>query len=205
MDRYSQQPRLRRGLATSQTASTQARQVSLPDVFEGRPRDTSNGRGSYSPDQSRHSKTTRPRQPAITRPRVSPYQDRTRQDLIPMSRSVFQVIDGTETFLQVPATVTAKNTGKTYNVLHRIRVQTHEQGRCQCRASKTGCGRTDYIAEFYIVADHYTKITPVVIAQCYAKGSKKDGTKQYLSSAAKIVTATVDDTSVDSPTHPPLE
>jgi Calcineurin-like phosphoesterase len=95
--------------------------------------------------------------------------------------------------------------GKVYNVLHRIRVQTHEPGRCQCKASKTGCGRADFIAGFYVVADHYTKITPVVIAQVYAKGSHKSGDKKYLSADAKILTASVDDTVADDPTYPPLE
>jgi hypothetical protein len=122
-----------------------------------------------------------------------------------MSRQVLQVIDGTEVFLQVPLTVTAKNTGKVYNVLSRIRVQQHEPTRCQCKLSRTGCGRADYIAEFYVIVDHYTKIVPVVIAHVQAKGSKKEDNRVYLSATAKIITATVDDTSVDSPTHPPLE
>ena len=119
-------------------------------------------------------------------------------------RSVFQVIDGNEVFMQVPLTVTSK-AGKTYEVMHRIRVQTHEPGRCQCKSSKVGCGRADHIAEFFIVATHYTKITPVIVAQVYAKGSKQDGTKLYLSENAKIITATVDDSLVDSAVHPPLE
>ena len=129
-----------------------------------------------------------------------------------MSRQVLQVIDGTEVFMQVPLTVTASKTGKVYNVLNRIRVQAHEQSlpgqkpKCQCKAAKTGnCGRADYIAEFFVIVDHYTKITPVIVAQVYAKGSHKDNTHQYLSAAAKIVTVTVDDTSTDSAVHPPLE
>jgi hypothetical protein len=122
-----------------------------------------------------------------------------------MSRQVQQVIDGTEVFMQVPLTVTASKTGKQYQVHNRIRVQQHEPGRCQCKASKTGCGRSDFIGEFYVVVDHYTKITPVIVAQVYAKGSHKDNTHQYLSASAKIVTVTVDDTSVDSAVHPPLE
>src|SRR5260370_4740605 len=97
-----------------------------------------------------------------------------------MSRQVYQVIDGTELFLQLPLTVTAKNTGKVYQVLNRIRVQPHEPSRCQCKASKTGCGRSDYFAEFYCIVDHHTRIVPVIIAQVYAKGSKQDGTKLYL-------------------------
>jgi hypothetical protein len=121
-----------------------------------------------------------------------------------MSRQVYQVIDSSELFMTVPTTVTSK-AGKTYQVHNRIRVQTHEPGKCQCRASKTGCGRADYIAEFYCIADHYTKITPIVIAQVMAKGSKKDGNKVYLSETAKIITTTVDDSSVDSAVHPPLE
>jgi hypothetical protein len=120
-------------------------------------------------------------------------------------RQVYQVVDGTELYMQVPVTVTAKNTGKTYNVLNRIRVQQHEPTKCQCKASKTGCGRADYIAEFFIVTTHYTKITPVIIAYVLHKGSVKDGTKKYLSADAKIVTASVDDTVVDDPVHPPLE
>lgn len=122
-----------------------------------------------------------------------------------MSREVFQVIDGSDIYMPVPLTVTATKTGKVYNVLHRIRVQQHEAGRCQCRASRTGCGRLDYIAEFYCIVDHYTKIVPVVIAQVYAKGSQIDDTRVYLSEDAKIITATVDDSSVDSVVHPPLE
>jgi hypothetical protein len=80
-------------------------------------------------------------------------------------------------------TLTLVLAGKVYNVLHRIRVQAHEPSlpgqpaKCQCRAAKTGCGRADYIAEFYVMQDHWTKIIPVVVAQVYAKGSKKDGTK----------------------------
>jgi hypothetical protein len=122
-----------------------------------------------------------------------------------MSRQVYQVIDGTEVFLTVPLTVTAKNTGKVYNVLSRIRVQQHEPTKCQCKLSKTGCGRADYIAEFYVIVDHYTRIVPVVVAHIQAKGSKQDGTKLYLSADAKIVTVSVDDTVTDDPTYPPLE
>jgi hypothetical protein len=122
-----------------------------------------------------------------------------------MSRQVYQVVDGTEVFLQVPMTVTATKTSKVYNMLSRIRVQTHEPTRCQCKLSKTGCGRADYIAEFYVIVDHHTKIVPVLVAQIQAKGSKKTNDKIYLSATAKIITATVDDTSVDSAVHPPLE
>lgn len=114
-------------------------------------------------------------------------------------------MDGTDVFMTVPTTVTATKTGKVYQVLNRIRVQPHEPTKCQCKASKTGCGRADYIAEFYVIVDHYTKITPVIVAQVYAKGSHKDGTHVYLSESAKIVTSTVDDTVADDPTHPPLE
>jgi hypothetical protein len=120
-------------------------------------------------------------------------------------RNVFQVIDGTEVFIQVPLTVTAKSTGKIYNVLSRIRVQKHEPTKCQCRASKTGCGRADYVAEFFVVQTHHTKINPIIIAQIMAKGSRKDNTKHYLSSTATIVTTSVADDSVDSPVHPPHE
>lgn len=120
-------------------------------------------------------------------------------------RQVFQVVDNGSVFHQVPTTVTAKNTGKVYPVLSRIRVQQHEPTKCQCKASRTGCGRADYIAEFYVIVDHYTKITPVVVAQVYAMGSKDAGTKVYLSETAQIVTTSVDDDSVDSQVHPPLE
>jgi hypothetical protein len=125
-------------------------------------------------------------------------------------RQVFQVIDGTDVFLTVPLTVSSK-AGKVYNVLSRIRVQAHEPSlpgqpaKCQCRAAKTGCGRADYIAEFYVIQDHWTKIVPVIIAQVYAKGSKKDGTKKYLSASATIVTSTVDDSVIDDTVHPPNE
>jgi hypothetical protein len=138
---------------------------------------------------------------------MSQTEDRAGQDSIPImsTRQVQQVTDGTELFFQAPLTVTASKTGKIYNVLNRIRVQQHEPGRCQCKASKTGCGRADYVAEFYVIVDHYTKITPVVVAQVYAKGSHKDGTKLYLSATAKITTVTVDDSSTDSAVHPPLE
>jgi hypothetical protein len=120
-------------------------------------------------------------------------------------RDVYQVVDGAEVFLQVPTTVTAKNSGKVYNVLSRIRVQQHEPTRCQCKASKTGCGRADYICEFYVIVDHYTRIVPVVVAHIQAKGSKKDNTRVYLSENAKVVTVSVDDTVTDDPTYPPLE
>lgn len=120
-------------------------------------------------------------------------------------RQVYQVIDGTEVFMTVPLTVTAAKTGKVYQVHSRIRVQQHEAGKCQCRASKTGCGRSDFIAEFYCVVDHHTKIVPVIVAFVYAKGSVSDGTKKYLSADAKIVTASVNDTVADDPTHPPIE
>jgi hydroxymethylpyrimidine/phosphomethylpyrimidine kinase len=126
-------------------------------------------------------------------------------------RDVYQVVDGAEVFMQVPTTVTAKTTAKVYNVLHRIRVQAHETSlpgqpaKCQCRAAKTGCGRADYICEFYVIVDHYTKIVPVVVAQVYAKGSTKDKTKVFLSATATIVTTSVEDDSVDSPVHPPNE
>jgi hypothetical protein len=119
-------------------------------------------------------------------------------------RDVFQVIDGTELFLQVPTTVVSK-AGKVYNVLSRIRVQQHEPTKCQCKLSSTGCGRSDHIGEFYVIVDHYTKITPVIVAYVMHKGSKKDGTKLYLSDTAKIVTASVEEDSVDSPVHPPNE
>jgi hypothetical protein len=121
-----------------------------------------------------------------------------------MSRQVFQVIDGTEVFLTVPLTVTAKNTGKVYNVLSRIRVQQHEPTRCQCKLSKTGCGRSDFIAEFYCIVDHHTKIVPVIVAYIQHKGTKQEGTRMYLSDTAQIVTATVEDDSIDSPVYPPL-
>ncbi len=120
-------------------------------------------------------------------------------------RQVFQVVDNGAVFHQIPTTVTAKNTGKVYPVLNRIRVQQHEVGKCQCKASRTGCARADYVAEFYCIVDHYTKITPVIVAQVYAKGSKADNTKIYLSETAQIVTTSVDDDSVDSQVHPPLE
>jgi hypothetical protein len=119
-------------------------------------------------------------------------------------KQVYQVIDGTEVFMQVPITVISK-AGKVYNVLHRIREQKHEVAKCQCRATKTGCGRSDYIAEFYVIVDHHTRIIPVIVAFTFAKGSAKDGTKKYLSADAKIVTATVDDAVVDDPVHPPIE
>jgi hypothetical protein len=119
-------------------------------------------------------------------------------------RQVYQVIDGTEVFYTAPLTVTSK-AGKVYNVMHRIRVQQHEPTRCQCKASKTGCGRADYIAEFYVIVDHHTKIVPVIVAYVMHKGSQKDGTKMYMSADAKIVTASVDDTVVDDPTYPPIE
>jgi hypothetical protein len=120
-------------------------------------------------------------------------------------RDVYQVVDGTEVFITVPLTVTAKNTGKVYNVLSRIRVQPHEPTKCQCKLSKTGCGRADFIAEFFVVVTHYTRIVPVIVAYVQHKGTVKDGMKMYLSADARIVTATVDDTVVDSPVHPPLE
>ena len=53
--------------------------------------------------------------------------------------------------------------------------------------------------------DHYTKITPIIVAQVYAKGSHKDGTRKFLSADAKIVTVSVDDSVIDDPVHPPLE
>jgi hypothetical protein len=57
--------------------------------------------------------------------------------------------------------------GKVYQVHNGIRVQTHEPSKCQCKASKTGCGRADYIAEFYVIVDHHTKIIPVIVAMPY--------------------------------------
>jgi hypothetical protein len=126
-------------------------------------------------------------------------------------RQVFQVIDnGTEVFMTVPTTVTSK-AGKVYDVLHRIRIQAHEPSlpgqpaKCQCKAARTGCGRADYIAEFFVVQTHWTKIIPVIIAYTYAKGKRADGTKMYLSANATIVTASVDDTVVDDTVHPPHE
>jgi hypothetical protein len=119
-------------------------------------------------------------------------------------RQVYQVIDGSDIFMQVLLTVTSP-AGKAYTVLSRIRVQPHEVSKCQCRLSKTGCGRADYIAEFYVIVDHHTKIIPVIVAYVMNKVSATDGTKLYLSADAKIVTASVEDDSVDSPVHPPLE
>lgn len=121
------------------------------------------------------------------------------------TRTVYQVVDGATVFGTYLTTVTAPKTGKQYQVYHRIRSQVHEQGKCQCKASKTGCGRADFVAELYVVQDHHTRINPVIVAQRYMIGSHKDGTHQRLSENATIVTATVDDTVADDQTHPPLE
>jgi hypothetical protein len=107
-------------------------------------------------------------------------------------RNVYQVVDGTEMFLQVPLTCTAKTatsgTPRTYDIKGRVRSEPH-----------AATGNLHYVAEFYVVQDHWTKIIPVTVAQVLGKGAV------LLSADAKIVTVSVDDTSVDSPIYPPNE
>jgi hypothetical protein len=108
-----------------------------------------------------------------------------------MSRQVHQLIDADELHCQVPTTVTTKKTGRVYDVKSRIRSEQHAV-----------TGDLHYVAEFYVICDHYTKITPVVIKQVlYHRTKNADGTRKLLSADAKITTATVDDTSVDDHIH----
>jgi hypothetical protein len=73
------------------------------------------------------------------------------------------------------------------------------------RDEEFGCRRADYIVESYVIVDHYTRITPVINPQIYAKGSHKDRTKKYLPADVKILTATVDDSVVDDAVERPNE
>lgn len=114
-------------------------------------------------------------------------------------KTVYQVVDGDEVFLQVPLTVTAAKSGKVYNVHSRIRSD------AEFPATHAKAGEKTYTAEFYVIQDHFTKIIPTVIAYVTAKGSVKDGTRKDLSANAKIVTISVDDSVVDSTTRPPTE
>lgn len=108
-------------------------------------------------------------------------------------RQVYQVVDGDDVYLQVPLTCTGKVTStRTYDIRGRIRSEPHPK-----------TGDLHYVAEFYVIQDHWTKITPVTVAQVLSKGSTKDGTFKLLSVNAKIVTVSVADTAVDDPIHPP--
>jgi hypothetical protein len=91
-----------------------------------------------------------------------------------MSRTVYQLVDGGEVYCQVPTTVVTLKTNRTYDVKGRIRSERH---------SKTG--DLHYVAEFYVVVDHYTKIVPVTIKQVLgSRGPAKD--RKPLSAEAKI-------------------
>jgi hypothetical protein len=118
---------------------------------------------------------------------VSSEEDSRREQ---MSRTVYQLVDDNGAVqCQVPLTVITKKTNRTYDVKARIRSEAH---------SKTG--ELHYVAEFYVVADHYTKITPVTIKQVlYTRGSA--ATRKLLSADAKIITTTVDDISIDDVIH----
>jgi hypothetical protein len=111
-------------------------------------------------------------------------------------KQVYQVVDGDQVCAQIPTTCTASK-GKQYSILSRMRSDavyppTHARA-----------GEATYTAEFFVVQDHWTKIIPVVVAQVSHK-TTGDATLP-LSADAKIVSVSVDDTTVDDAVFPPIE
>jgi hypothetical protein len=124
-----------------------------------------------------------------------------------MSREVYQVIDGDELLLQVPVSVVGHKpipatsvctvptssmcptTGHRVYELHgRVRSEPHPKTR-----------ELHYVAEFYIIHDHHTRVISVDVTQpvLYSKTLNPDGTRRRISANVKIVKTTVADDSVD--------